>query len=223
MIIRIYKATFLLIKLCLLQVIAFANADQSVALDGKVTFIQESNSWLKLTVPFRVLELPDFLLKKEKSVNPEDIINEKFLDDLKIKVIICCRNDFVRKEVRGDKKDIKFNEYFSSELELITMEVDRGSKKEAHFLFPKAVADKMELGYQPDLVGYVVEFSVNGNPLDITDSVSFDRYKTTDVLDKFRAEALSKSAQNENILIPAHLINPNYLENLGPVKRDSLY
>ena len=44
-------------------------------------------------------------------------------------------------------------------MELITTEIDRGIKKEA-FLFPKAIADKMELGSYPDLVGYAIEFSV---------------------------------------------------------------
>jgi hypothetical protein len=211
-----------IVKLFAIQDIALANEDRFIALDGKVTFVQDSPSWLKLSIPFRVLELPDFLAGAEKSQNPEEIINDKFLDDLKIKVVICCRNEFVRKELRGDKKDIKFNEYFSSEMELITTEIDRGIKKEAKFLFPKAIADKMELGSYPDLVGYAIEFSVKGNLLEISDGIYFDRYKTKDILDKFQAEAWNKSSQNENILIPGHLIYPNYLDELGPAKRDSL-
>ena len=208
-------------KVLVIQNMTLANEDRFIALDGKVTFVQDSNSWLKLTVPFRVLELPDFLASTVKSQDPEDVINDKFLDDLKIKVVICCRNEFVRKELRGDKKDIKFNEYFSAEIELITTEIDRGIKKEARFLFPKVIADKMELGSFPDLVGYAIEFSVNGKLLEISDGIYFDRYKTKDILDKFQTEAWNKSSQNENILIPGHLIYPNYLDDLGPVKRDS--
>jgi hypothetical protein len=210
-----------LIKLFVIQNIALANEDRFIALDGKVMFVQDSKSWLKLTIPFRVLELPDFLADAGKSQNPENVINDKFLDDLKIKVVICCRNEFVRKELRGDKKDIRFNEYFSSEMELITTEIDRSIKKEAHFLFPKAIADKMELGSYPDLVGYAIEFSVKGNLMEISNGIYFDRYKSQDVLDKFQAEAWNKSSKNENILIPGHLIYPNYLDDLGPAKRDS--
>ena len=210
-----------LIKLFVIQNIALANEDRFITLDGKVMFVQDSPSWLKLTIPFRVQEFPDFLADAGKSQHPEDVINDKFLDDLKIKVVICCRNEFVRKELRGDKKDIRFNEYFSSEMELITTEIDRSIKKEAHFLFPKAIADKMELGSYPDLVGYAIEFSVKGNLMEISNGIYFDRYKSQDVLDKFQAEAWNKSSKNENILIPGHLIYPNYLDDLGPVKRDS--
>jgi hypothetical protein len=210
-----------LIKLFVIQNIALANEDRFIALDGKVMFVQDSKSWLKLTIPFRVLELPDFLADAGKSQNPENVINDKFLDDLKIKVVICCRNEFVRKELRGDKKDIRFNEYFSAEMELITTEIDRSIKKEAHFLFPKAIADKMELGSYPDLVGYAIEFSVKGNLMEISNGIYFDRYKSQDVLEKFQVEAWNKSSKNENILIPGHLIYPNYLDDLGPTKRDS--
>jgi hypothetical protein len=210
-----------LIKLFVIQNIALANEDRFIALDGKVMFVQDSKSWLKLTIPFRVLELPDFLADAGKSQNPENVINDKFLDDLKIKVVICCRNEFVRKELRGDKKDIRFNEYFSAEMELITTEIDRSIKKEAHFLFPKAIADKMELGSYPDLVGYAIEFSVKGNLIEISNGIYFDRYKSQDVLEKFQVEAWNKSSKNENILIPGHLIYPNYLDDLGPTKRDS--
>ena len=218
------KFTFclpILIKLFVIQNIALANEDRFITLDGKVMFVQDSPSWLKLTIPFRVQEFPDFLADAGKSQHPEDVINDKFLDDLKIKVVICCRNEFVRKELRGDKKDIRFNEYFSSEMELITTEIDRSIKKEAHFLFPKAIADKMELGSYPDLVGYAIEFSVKGNLMEISNGIYFDRYKSQDVLDKFQAEAWNKSSKNENILIPGHLIYPNYLDDLGPAKRDS--
>ena len=45
--------------------------------------------------------------------------------------------------------------------------------------------------------------------------------KLKDILEKFQAEAWNKSSQNENILIPGHLIYPNYLDDLGPAKRDS--
>jgi hypothetical protein len=210
-----------LIKLFVIQNIVLANEDRFIALDGKVMFVQDSKSWLKLTIPFRVLELPDFLADAGKSQNPENVINDKFLDDLKIKVVICCRNEFVRKELRGDKKDIRFNEYFSAEMELITTEIDRSIKKEAHFLFPKAIADKMELGSYPDLVGYAIEFSVKGNLMEISNGIYFDRYKSQDVLEKFQVEAWNKSSKNENILIPGHLIYPNYLDDLGPTKRDS--
>ena len=60
-------------------------------------------------------------------------------------------------------------------------------------LFPKAIADKMEL-FLSGLVGYAIEFSVQGRLIEISDGIYFDRYKTKDILE-VQAEAWNKSSQ----------------------------
>jgi hypothetical protein len=211
---------YIFLNLLLTHYTVIAKPDQFVALDGKPNFRQESNAWYKLTIPFRVLDHPLASTSGNSSLDPAKLIHEDYLDDLKIKVTICFRNDYSRKKLGGAKKDIKFFEYFSSETELITIDVDRSSKREVNFLFPKIVADKMELGFAPELIGYVLEFSVNGALLEVSKGVAFESYSSEDILSKFRSEALSKSSENEGILIPAHFISQNYLDNLGPVKRE---
>ena len=100
----------------------------------------------------------------------------------------------------------------------MVLEIDRKTKK-AEFLFPSAVAKMNELGNYPKLTGYV-EFNEMEKPFAVTDQVTFLNYDQEEYLEKYRMEAVNKSSENEGVLIPAYLINDNYLNDLGPVVRD---
>lgn len=196
--------------------------DQIIKLDGKITVNQDSERWLKITVPFVINQHPDKVrldLEGRRPEKIEDLFNPDFLDGLQIKIWISFLNEFNRSFTRGDRKDVRLFDYYSAELECMVLEIDRKTKK-AEFLFPSAVAKMNELGNYPKLTGYVVEFSRNGETFKVTDQVTFLNYDQEEYLEKYRMEAVNKSSENEGVLIPAYLINDNYLNDLGPVVRD---
>jgi len=148
----------------------------------------------------------------------EEMFNPLFLNNLKIRIWISFLNEFKRKEFRGDRKDVRYFDYYSAEIECLSMEIDRKTKK-AEFLFPATIAKKCELGNYPKLTGYVLEFSRNGETFEVSDQTSFLNYDKDEYLEKYRMEALNKSSSNEGILIPGYTINDIYLKDLGPVLR----
>ncbi len=189
-----------------------------IELDGAVEVSRASDNWLKVSVPFLVKSHPGMkALDGRKPSSMEELFNPEYLNNLNIKITICFRNDFKRKYVRGDKGDIQFNDYYSAELEVKVLKVDR-STKTAHFLFPTIIAERDEYaGSTPKPNGYVVEFSRDGEAFNVSDSVVFEKYSSEDILEKFKSEAISKSIKNKGILIPAHLVDASNLRNLGPV------
>ena len=203
--------------------ILFANEllpDQIIKLDGKITATQESEQWLKITVPFLINLHPDLLkLEGKKPESLEEMFNPDFISGIKIRLWISFMNEFNRSALRGDKKDVRYFEYFSAEIDCLALEIDRKTKR-AEFLFPSTIAKMMELGNYPKLTGYVVEFVRNGEVFEISESVSFLNYDKEEYLEKYRMEAVNKSSQNEGILIPAHQVDSAYLNNLGPVVRN---
>jgi hypothetical protein len=213
--------TFL--SLMALKSILFANEllpDQIFKLDGKISITQESDQWLKITVPFLINQHPDLIkLEGRKPESLEDMFNPEFISGVKIRLWISFMNEFNRSALRGDKKDVRYFEYFSAEIECLALEINRMTKK-AEFLFPSTIAKMMDLGNYPKLTGYVVEFARNGESFELSNSINFLSYDKEEYLEKYRMEATNKSTQNEGILIPAHHINPMYLNNLGPVVRN---
>jgi len=203
--------------------ILFANEllpDQIIKLDGKITATQESEQWLKITVPFLINQHPDLLkLEGRKPESLEEMFNPDFISGIKIRLWISFMNEFNRSALRGDKKDVRYFEYFSAEIDCLALEIDRKTKR-AEFLFPSTIAKMMELGNYPKLTGYVVEFVRNGEVFAISESVSFLNYDKEEYLEKYRMEAVNKSSENEGILIPAHQVDSAYLNNLGPVVRN---
>ena len=212
-----------ILSLVALKSILFANEllpDQIIKLDGKIAASQESEQWLKITVPFLINQHPDLLkLEGRKPESLEEMFNPDFISGIKIRLWISFMNEFNRSALRGDKKDVRYFEYFSAEIDCLALEIDRKTKR-AEFLFPSTIAKMMELGNYPKLTGYVVEFVRDGEVFEISESVSFLNYDKEEYLEKYRMEAVNKSSQNEGILIPAHQVDSAYLNNLGPVVRN---
>jgi len=212
-----------ILSLVALKSILFANEllpDQIIKLDGKIAVTQESEQWLKITVPFLINQHPDLLkLEGKKPESLEEMFNPDFISGIKIRLWISFMNEFNRSALRGDKKDVRYFEYFSAEIDCLALEIDRKTKR-AEFLFPSTIAKMMELGNYPKLTGYVVEFVRDGEVFEISESVSFLNYDKEEYLEKYRMEAVNKSSENEGILIPAHQVDSAYLNNLGPVVRN---
>ena len=195
-------------------------ADEIIQLDGKISVSQESDRWLKVTVPFIIKQHPELLkLGGKRPETIENLFNPEFIENLRIRIWISFINEFKRATIRGDRKDPRLFDYYSAELECMVLEIDRKTKK-AEFLFPAAIAKRNELGNYPKLTGYVIEFSRNGEIFAVTDQISFLNYDKEEYLEKYRMEAINKSTENEGILIPAYQINDDYLQELGPVIRD---
>ena len=198
----------------------YANVDEIIQLDGKITVNQDSDRWFRITVPFLVKKHPDLIkLAGKRPESIEELFNPDFLKGLRIKIWISFRNEFNRNALRGDKKDVRWFDYYSAELECMALEIDRETKK-AEFLFPAAVAKMNELGNYPELTGYVIEFSRNGESFKVSDQIAFLNYDKEEYLEKYRIEAINKSSENEGVLIPAYLISDEYLGELGPVIRN---
>ena len=212
-----------ILSLVALKSILFANEllpDQIIKLDGKIAASQESEQWLKITVPFLINQHPDLLkLEGRKPESLEEMFNPDFISGIKIRLWISFMNEFNRSALRGEKKDVRYFEYFSAEIDCLAIEIDRKTKR-AEFLFPSTIAKMMELGNYPKLTGYVVEFVRDGEVFEISESVNFLNYDKEEYLEKYRMEAVNKSSENEGILIPAHQVDSAYLNNLGPVVRN---
>ena len=194
--------------------------DQIIKLDGKITVSQESDQWFSITVPFLINQHPDLIrLKGKKPESLEEMFNPDFVKGIKIRLWISFVNEFNRSALRGDKKDVRYFEYFSAEIECLALEIDRKTKK-AVFLFPSTIAKMLDLGNYPKLTGYVVEFVRNGESFEVTDQINFLNYDQKEFLEKYRTEAVNKSSENEGVLLPGHLISANYLNSLGPVIRN---
>ena len=194
--------------------------DQIIKLDGKITVSQESDQWFSITVPFLINQHPDLIrLKGKKPESLEEMFNPDFVKGIKIRLWISFVNEFNRSALRGDKKDVRYFEYFSAEIECLALEIDRKTKK-AVFLFPSTIAKMLDLGNYPKLTGYVVEFVRNGESFEVTNQINFLNYDQKEFLEKYRTEAVNKSSENEGVLLPGHLISANYLNSLGPVIRN---
>lgn len=201
-----------------------AEPDQFLRLTDVVKVTNESDQWLKVTVPFEVVNHP--LKSKYESIRTptgkDQVINLNYLDKLKIRISVCFSNDLQREKLRKQKlPDAEFYQYYSSEIEFLTIKADR-NKKYASFLFPTAIAERDGfLSSYVKAVGYVVEIIYDGIPLEISNNIYFGKYKDESILSKFRQQCQANAPKNEGILIPAHLISSNYLQGLGPVKKQA--
>ena len=194
--------------------------DQIIKLDGKIKVSSESERWLKITVPFVIVDHPDLEKMQGKRPNTiEEMFNPEFLNDLKINIWVSFMNEFKRKELRGERQDVQYFDYYSAEIECLSLEIDRKTKR-AEFLIPAMVAKMNDWGNYPEFTGYVVEFSRNGESFHATDQIKFFNYDKKEYLEKFRMEALNKSSDNEGIMIPGYLISDSYLKDLGPILRN---
>lgn len=200
----------------------YSAPDEYVRLTGKVTVTKESDTWIKASVPFAIVSHPKAqTYSKSKPIELSDVFNLEFMDNIKVKIYLCFSNEFKKKALRNPKlTDAQFYEYYSAEVEYLTVKVDRNTKN-VHFLFPAVLAERdgfYKAGYVK-LVGYAVEISQNDVPFEITEGIFFDKYRTVDILNKFKAQAVEKSEANKGLLLPAHLVSQNYLDPTTVVKR----
>jgi len=201
-----------------IDLVANQQTDSVIELDGSLEISRMGDGWLKISVPFLIKSHPDLeALDGRKPSSMEELFNPEFIDNLNLKITVCFRNEFKRKYARGDKNDIQFFDYYSSELEIKLLKIDRNTKT-AVFLLPSMIAERDEfVGTSPKAVGYILEFSRGGTIFEVSDSIVFEKYSNEDILEKFKIDAQSRSLSNEGFLIPAHFIDISFLKNLGPV------
>mgnify|MGYP001163891236 CR=1 FL=1 len=204
--------TLLILSTAFLQK-AISQEDEIIKLADEPTFTQDSDNWYRISVPFAILQHPSLkALQGTKPSSPEAAFNPDFVDDFKIKIIVCFTNEFKKRLFRTNNlPESSFYDYYASELEFSTQKLQRG-KQYAHFLFPAAIAERD--GYAGSYLkctGYVVEFSIEGTPMEISNSISFAKYKDEATLLKFKEQAESKSSTNDGKLIPAHYVFPNVI------------
>lgn len=204
----------------------YSAPDEYVKLTGptgkKVTIAKESDMWIKATVPFGIVLHPKAqAYSRSKPTGLSDVINLEFMNNIKVRIYLCFSNEFKKKALRNAKlSDAQFYQYYSAEVEYLTVKVDRNTKN-AHFLFPAVLAERdgfYKAGYVK-LVGYAVEISQNDVPFEMAESIFFDKYRTVDILNKFKAQAVEKSESNKGLLLPAHLVSQNYLDPTTVVKQ----
>jgi hypothetical protein len=172
-------------------------------------------------VPFSLITHP--LLERFRSTKPtskDEVINIEYINNIKVRLSLCFNNEFQKKFLRTQQlPDAEFYQYYSAEIEFLTIKFDRNTKY-AHFLLPAAIAERdgfLSAYIKP--VGYVVEILYDGIPLKLSDSIFFDKYREERILQKFKQQSQANAPKNEGILIPAHTVSANYLDGVGPVKR----
>ena len=124
-----------------------AQSDQFVKIANKVSISAETDSWLKISVPFNIVGHPRLVtLRGDRPSTIEQAFNPEYVEDVKVKLYICFSNEFKKKALRTSKLiDSQFYQYYSSEIEFKTIKVERTTKY-ANFMFPSAIAEKDEFG-----------------------------------------------------------------------------
>ena len=212
----------LLLSIATLFTFSISNAeeDQIVKMANKVTVVKDSDMWLRVTVPFNVLTHPKLAGgSASRPTSVESAYNPEYLDNLKVKVYLCFSNEFKKKLLRSQNlTDAQYYQYYSSEVEFSTVEIDRANKN-AYFLFPTLVAERdgFLTGYV-NLIGYAVEITSEGSTFEMSNSIFFDKYRDEEILEKFKEQAKANSERNKGVLVPAHTVSMNYLDGTGPVK-----
>lgn len=205
---------------------SYAIEDEFAKLDivsNKLPIQKDGDFWLKISVPFKLLKHPRLeSLNGRRPSTLEEAFNPKFINGVKVKLWICFENKY-KKDLLGSSaslKDADFYQYYSAEVEYQTLEFDRTTKM-ASFLFPSAIAERdgfMEAYVKP--VGYVIEMSYNEVDFALSDAVYFNyRGVTQQVLESFKSQAKSQSSKNRGVLLPAHEVSMNYLQEMGPIKQ----
>ena len=184
--------------------------DELVSLDA-VTLQTSTGKWFTVTVSFTPRKHPD----------PEKAFNKDFIDDVKLDLYICLRNDSREKKFKRERKrdfiEADLYDYYHSSVEIITLKVDN-IRKELHFLISNELAERDGFNRTVKPVGHIVEMTLGGVPIAFKEGIVFEKYREESVLEKFKEFAQSKSKANEGLLLPAHLVSANYLSNAPAVK-----
>ena len=78
----------------------FAQTDQFVKIANKVTISSETDSWLRISVPFNIVSHPRLEgLRGNRPSSIEEAFNPEFVEDVKVKLYICFSNEFKRKHL----------------------------------------------------------------------------------------------------------------------------
>ena len=81
-------------------VFTYSEVDQYIQLpnNGKISITKESDSWIKVSVPFNILANPKSDgLRNNRPSTIEEAFNPEYVDDLKVKLSLCFRNEFKRR------------------------------------------------------------------------------------------------------------------------------
>ena len=192
----------------------FAQTDQFVKIANKVTISSETDSWLRISVPFNIVSHPRLeRLRGNRPSSIEEAFNPEFVEDVKVKLYICFSNEFKKKALRSSNiLESQFYQYYTSEIHFETIKLERTTKY-ANFMFPSAIAEKNEFGGSTITpVGYAIEISMEGIPMDISNSIYFGRYRDDATLLKFKQQAEEKSSANKDIMLPAHHVFTTYFQ-----------
>ena len=202
--------------------IIYSQVDQYIQLpnNGKISIAKESDSWIKVSVPFNILANPKIDgLRNSRPSTIEEAFNPDYVDDVKVKLSLCFRNEFKKKALRNNSiLDSQYYQYYSSEITYQTIKVDRNTKY-ANFVFPTALAERDGFGgnyIQP--IGHVVEISISGAPQSLSNAITFDKYRDDATLLKFKEQAELKAVVNDGVLIPAHKVLNNYFQKDAYIK-----
>ena len=186
--------------------------DKYAKLGARLSITNESDSWIKISVPFNLLTTPRLAqIGASRPTTLEGAFNPEYANNVRVKLYLCFTNEFKKKALRSSRlPDTSFFQYYSAEQVFETIKLDRNTIN-ANFLFPTAIADRDGFGggYVTP-TGYAVEISIDGTPLEISNSIVFDKHRDISILLKFKEQAVQKSNLNSNILIPAHHVYPNY-------------
>jgi len=184
--------------------------DELVSLDA-VTLQTSTGKWFTVTVSFTPRKHPD----------PDKAFNEDFIDDVKLDLYVCLRNDSREKKFKKERKrdfiEADLYDYYHAGVEIITLKVDN-IRKELHFLISNELAERDGFNRTVKPVGHVVEMTLGGVPIAFKEGIVFDKYREESVLEKFKEFCQSKSKANDGLLLPAHLVSASYLSNAPAVK-----
>ena len=226
-----YPMKLLMLKLTFLLSLTFvckvySAEDEFVRLADKVTVTKATDNWLKASVPFVLVKHPKLeSFQRRRPSTIEEALNIEYLDNVKVKLYLCFSNEYKKKLIKNSKLlDAQFYQYYSAEIEYLTIKVDRSTKM-ANFLLPAPLAERdgfLKGGYVK-LIGYAVEISQNGVPFEMKNSISFDKSdRKDDILRKFKEQAATNADKNKGILVPAHVVDSGYLDPLSVFKRQSV-
>ena len=184
--------------------------DELVSLDA-VTLQTSTGKWFTVTVSFTPRKHPD----------PDKAFNEDFIDDVKLDLYVCLRNDSREKKFKKERKrdfiEADLYDYYHAGVEIITLKVDN-IRKELHFLISNELAERDGFNRTVKPVGHVVEMTLGGVPIAFKEGIVFEKYREESVLEKFKEFCQSKSKANDGLLLPAHLVSASYLSNAPAVK-----
>ena len=219
---NIIKITTTLSFLLLVSFEATAQVDKFAKIGSRVSFASENESWIKISVPFNLLSNPRFeAANGRRPTTIESAFNPEYINDVKVKLFVCFTNEFKKKILRGSSfLDSQFYQYYSAEQTFETVKLDRNTKY-ANFLFPAAIAERDGFGGSyVNPTGYVIEISIEGQQLEISNSTMFEKYRDESTLLKFKQQAVTNSASNQNIMVPAHQVYPSYFLKDAYLKTD---